>query len=138
MLRVMGKAVLMKKTPVACRRKAERIDISLPVKLLVEGTNEPYEFETVNLSEGGVYIPTDQPLAVETRVTLTFPLSAIDSNVEATGTVVRSNSGRTESGEVAGMAIEFLEYGKLGWSLLRRFLVLHRQPKEIEGSKSGV
>ena len=76
----------------------------------------------VDISEGGVFIPTDSPLPVSTDVTLVFFLSSLNANVRASGTVVRSSRHSTEIGEPAGMAIELTQYGKLGWHLLKQVI----------------
>ena len=109
-------------TRVMERRKGQRLPLRVPVHVEYHPAAKPLGLATANLSEGGVFIPTDSPLAVSTRVTLTFRLPALDSNIQATGTVVRANSQPTDAGEPAGMAVEFLEYGKLGWKLLRRLI----------------
>ena len=112
----------MSDTRVKERRKGQRLPLRVPVQVEFYTASEPLGLATANVSEGGVFIPTDSPLAVSTRLTLTFRLPALDSNMQATGTVVRANSQPTEAGEPAGMAVEFLEYGKLGWKLLHRLI----------------
>ena len=88
-------------------------------------------YETVNLSEGGVFIATDSPLPVSTEVALSFPIQSLDTEVEACGSVVRTVLDQEQTGEPAGMAIEFTEFGQLGWGFLRRVL-----ESEASGSAS--
>ncbi len=104
------------------RRKTPRKQFSLPVQLVTRGAVEPIPLETLDISEEGVFIPTDSPLPVSTDVTLVFFLPTMNANVRASGTVVRSSRHSTEIGAPAGMAIAITKYGKLGWHLLKRVL----------------
>ena len=103
-------------------RKSPRQKFSLPVQLVTRRNLEPIPFETLNISEGGVFISTDSPLPVSTEVTLVFFLSALNANVRASGTVVRSIRSSTEAEGPAGIAVELRDYGRVGWHLLRRLL----------------
>ncbi|MCZ6688983.1 MAG: PilZ domain-containing protein [Planctomycetota bacterium] len=103
-------------------RKSPRQKFSLPVQLVTRRNLEPIPFETLNISEGGVFIATDSPLPVSTEVTLVFFLSTLNANVRASGTVVRSNRTSTETEGPAGIAVELREYGRVGWHLLKRLL----------------
>ncbi len=125
------------------RRKNPRQQFSLPVQLVTRGAVEPIPFETLNICEGGVFISTDSPLPVSTEVTLVFFVSALNANVRASGTIVRSNRGSTEAEGPAGMAVEFRDYGKVGWHLVRRLLETQeaspaeQQEDRADGPKGG-
>ena len=107
------------------RRKNPRQQFSLPVQLVTGGAVESIPFKTLNICEGGVFISTDSLLPVSTEVTLVFFLSALNANVRACGTVVRSSRGSTEAEGPAGMAVEFRDYGKVGWHLLKQLFETH-------------
>ena len=117
----------MGETRVSERRKSDRILLSIPVQIESPNTREPLRLETADFSERGVYIPLEFPLAVSTRVTLTFRLPGLETDIQSTGVVVRSNDHSSDAGEPPGMAIEFLEHGKLSWHLLRRLLEAQEQ-----------
>ena len=116
----------MTETRIKERRSSQRHEVSLPVQLVTRGALEPIPFETMNISDEGVYIATDSPLPASTDVTLLFYLSTLNANVRATGTVVRSSrdtkSLNVSEGDPEGMAIEFRKYGRVGWHLLRQLL----------------
>ena len=116
----------MTETRIKERRSSLRHEVSLPVQLVTRGALEPIPFETMNISDEGVFIATDSPLPASTDVTLLFYLSALNANVRATGTVVRSGRDKkgpdVSEGAPEGMAIEFRKYGKVGWHLLRKLL----------------
>ena len=103
-------------------RKHPRKMLSLTVLVEVRGAQEAVKYETLNLSKGGVFIPTDSPLPVSTEVTLSFPIDSVNTEVQACGSVVRTVLDPEEAGEPAGMAIEFTDFGKLGWGFLKRIL----------------
>ncbi len=103
-------------------RKHPRKVLSLPVLVEVKGAQEGVMFETFNVSEGGVFIATDSPLPVTTEVTLFFLIDSATMEVQASGSVIRTVPGSEETGQPAGMAIEFTEFGQSGWSFLRRIL----------------
>ena len=90
--------VSMGDTQVKERRGSKRITFSLPVHLELDGETNSCEYETANISKGGVFIPTDSPLPVSTKVTLVIPFSALETKTQAAGTVVRSNSQPIEGG----------------------------------------
>ena len=117
----------MSDTRVKERRHSGRVLLSVPVRVEALSAEEPRENETANFSETGVYICSQSPLASSTEVNLTFHLPDLDSRVQATGIVVRSNDGTSNSGEPAGMAVEFRKHGKLSWHLLRRLLEAQAQ-----------
>ena len=65
-----------------------------------------------NINDGGVFIETDAPQAIGTRVELEFKLPGADRPVEVIGNVVRTISAdQVEPDGIAGMAIEFENLG---------------------------
>jgi type IV pilus assembly protein PilZ len=61
-----------------------------------------------NINDGGVFVETDAPQPIGTRVELEFKLPGADRPVEVVGNVVRSVSvDQIEPDGIAGMAIEF-------------------------------
>ena len=104
------------------RRRAPRHDLSVPVQLLTAARREPVPYDTLNISEGGIFIATENPLSVSTEVTLVFFLSSLNASVRATGRVVRTCNDAESIDGPAGMAIEFEGEGKLGWHLLRKLM----------------
>jgi len=97
---------MMEKTE---RRKDRRITIATVVKVWLEDLDDLTEYMSENLSAGGIFIKTDQPLPVGSKVSLEFSLFEGGMKlIEAEGIVVRimgkvTGLGRGES----GMAVEF-------------------------------
>ncbi len=76
----------------------------------------------VNLSRGGVFIRSDEPLPVGTRVNLRFSVIFEDLElIEGIGEVVRA----VEPGEgrVPGMGVVFVELTEVSRNLVERILV---------------
>ena len=94
------------------------------MQLVAPGRLKPIPVETLDISEGGIFVPMDSPLPESTEVTLVFYLKNLNANVRATGTVVRvteeGEAGANGVGGPAGMAIRFAGDGKLGWHLLKK------------------
>lgn len=82
------------------KRRSERA----PVVVRVDYSTVDAFFSdfTRNINEGGVFIETDEPCAVDDVVTLQFQLPGGDEPVRVRGRVVWSDSG-----EAPGMGIEF-------------------------------
>ncbi len=96
-------------------RESPRTQISLLVKVLTSNEWAPMEFETVDVSEGGVFLATDSPFPILTEVIVQFRLDSLNATVHASGIVVRSSDEPSETGGRAGMAIQFEGPGWLGW-----------------------
>ena len=58
------------------QREYPRMVLSLPVLVEVQGKAGGVMYRIFNLSEGGVFIPTDSPLPVPSEVTLFFILDS--------------------------------------------------------------
>ncbi len=112
----------MSDTKVRERRKSERVAVTLPVQVLEDGAESAKEYESANLSEGGIFIQTDSPLPVFATVTLSFPLSFSDSCIHTKGIVLRSIGKATRPQLLAGMAIQFIDTDGQDLELLQQFL----------------
>ena len=118
------------------RRKSPRHRFCVPVQLVTSARLKPISVETLDISEGGVFIPTDSPLPEATEVTLVFYLSNLNASVRATGTVTRATEDSEAGGGPAGMAIEFDGDGKLGWHLLQK-LFDSAEAEDTAGADTG-
>lgn len=88
--------------------RAPRVEYELPVAYSsVSGFVTDW---AVNLSRGGLYINTDKPLPVETRVRLLVTLPGAHFPVELKGRVTRINAmGAAPANQSPGMAVEFVD-----------------------------
>jgi len=94
-----------KRTP---HHRAPRVEYELPVAYSsVSGFVTDW---ATNLSRGGMYINTDQPLPVNTVVRLLVTLPGAHFPVELKGRVTRINAmGAVAANQPPGMAVEFVD-----------------------------
>ena len=91
--------------PVVERRKSERAPIE--VRVDYSTVDDFFSEFTQNINEGGMFIETESPAALDSLVQLQFNLPGQDEPVKATGRVVRVVP--PGSAEASGMALEFEE-----------------------------
>ena len=83
----------------------------------------------LNLSEGGMFLPTDKPCAPGTRGTIRFRASQCDQPMEFAAEVVRCVEPGTErEGETPGLGIRFVDVSPEDLDRLREM---------VEGAHSG-
>ena len=85
------------------RRRAPRAPVT--VRIAYGTVDAMFSEFTRNINEGGLFIETAQPLALEERVALQFSLPGSEEPVRVTGRVVRVVS--EGEGGAAGMGVEF-------------------------------
>lgn len=83
------------------RRQADRAGVTVRVE--VASVDALFSEFTRNINEGGMFIATDKPLAIDESLELHFQLPGTGEPVKATGRVVRIQE------EPPGMGIEFEE-----------------------------
>jgi type IV pilus assembly protein PilZ len=105
----MEKAIVEVEQPTAAaadRRRSERID--LLVRVTYQSVDELFSEFARNINEGGMFIETDEPMALGGAVALQFKLPGSDDLIEVEGIVVRTTLDDVES-DAPGMGIEFGE-----------------------------
>ncbi|HEY8153832.1 MAG TPA: TIGR02266 family protein [Myxococcota bacterium] len=85
------------------RRRAERAD--LLVRVDYQTVDEFFSEFARNINEGGLFVESETPHALGTRVDLQFKLPGGDEPVQVSGSVVRTSPGSPD--EPPGMGIEF-------------------------------
>ncbi|MEJ2200263.1 MAG: response regulator, partial [Desulfuromonadaceae bacterium] len=86
-------------------RKKLRIPFDRPVALVHQGQTRQYQ--ALNLSEGGIYLKTDQPLSIASRVELFLPFPG-RVPLPIPGVVIYQRGSYAEVFQSdAGMAVEF-------------------------------
>jgi type IV pilus assembly protein PilZ len=88
------------------KRKDPRADVQIEIQYQTD--REFLAAYTKNISGGGVFIRTSQPLSLNQKVALRFTLPSIDHQFEIGGLVVWVNSSPRGAFPV-GMGIKFLE-----------------------------
>ena len=87
------------------RRRAERAD--LVVRVDYQTVDEFFSEFARNINEGGLFVESETPQPLGTKVELHFQLPGSDEPVQASGSVVRVSSGSPD--EPPGMGIAFGE-----------------------------
>ena len=85
------------------RRRAERAD--LVVRVDYQTVDEFFSEFARNINEGGLFVESETPHPLGTRVDLQFKLPGGDEPVQVTGSVVRASAGSAD--EPSGMGIVF-------------------------------
>ena len=88
------------------RRRTSRVE--LVVRVDYKTIDELFSEFARNINEGGIFVETESPQPVGTRVELEFKLPGTDAPLEVIGRVVRIEEGGPDgSAECSGMGIEF-------------------------------
>ncbi len=94
------------------RRSSPRVPVSVTVTYRVDGHEREgtYRVESVNVSEGGVFVATDVPLGLGTEVHLEFHLPNQSESIQASGRIVWYGRAETAGGGmVLGKGIQFTD-----------------------------
>ena len=116
------------------RRRHVRVTLCHRVYVTYNGTS--HELYTGDISEGGVFIKTETPFPVGSKVEISLPMEA-GSHIHLTGIVVsekRPSGGISE--RPAGMGIEFHEVREVELTILRDFVKRLSSQDLIENRKS--
>jgi len=89
--------------PAPERRRAERAD--LVVRVDYQTVDELFSEFARNINEGGLFVESETPHPVGTRVDLQFQLPGSGEPVQVSGSVVRTSPGSAD--EPSGMGIVF-------------------------------
>lgn len=102
------------------RRAHRRVKLTFPVRIHVDGVEGFSDFTAANVSRGGVFIATDFPYPVGTRLSLEMTLPKIERPVPAKGSVVRCLPCYDEEEGAAGMGIRFRLDSSIDWALIEK------------------
>lgn len=91
----------------------------------------------VNISKGGIFINTRNPLAVGTTIRLIISLPDTAFPFDLTGRVARVNEFDNPSNQVPGMAIEFMDVDEEKKARIDRFVERLRKELPEELTPSG-
>ena len=101
-------------------RSTPRIPVKMRVKI-AEGTPEK-ELACVNISEGGLYLRTVQPLPEGTLIHITFTLPLDNEAIELPAEVVRSRPLSAQFESEPGMGLQFVDMPEETMLKLRNFI----------------
>jgi type IV pilus assembly protein PilZ len=115
------------------QRRSPRVRHSLPVVYrTISGFLTDW---TTNISRGGLFLRTEEPLPVGTRVKLLLSLPDMPAPFELMAQVVRVHEPGRGNGEERGMGLEFVDVGEEKQAQLEHFVEKLRQqtPEELPG-----
>jgi len=105
---------------VEAKRASPRIDVSLRTFVQSDINVDLSDSFMSNLSQGGCFVRTKQPLAVGSPIALKVELPCIMASISAVG-VVRWVKDLSH-GEDAGMGVQFQEVSERDLNLLKQFI----------------
>ena len=84
-----------------------------PINLVINYQNLDQFFSDyiINISQGGIFIRSKNPLPVGTRLKVSFSLPGLNETIETTGEVAHVQDARTEDG-FSGMGVHFKDLDK--------------------------
>ena len=114
--------------PMKTRSTEKRKHARFPVRVLIRYRNADRFFQDYieNISIGGIFVETADPLSIGTNLNLQFSLPGMGSPIQADGVVVHLVKGGARSFPVAGgMGIKFSELNDKNKELLEDYVRVH-------------
>ncbi len=112
----------MSGTRVIEKRTDRRATLDFPVRIEVEGVVGANDFTAINISAGGVFVSTEHPYPVGTRLNLEMSMPALEVPFQANGTVVRCLPIYDADEGASGMGIQFSDEGRFDWDFLDKLM----------------
>jgi len=117
----------------ATRKRSRRGGVTIPVLVIAKGVKLEHATEALNASPTGIFIKTDKPPEVGTRVEILFTPSGDNDSVRVVGEVVR----QTER-PIKGIGVKLDRNSTPSEALQQyRALVLHAIRHRPESDKTG-
>lgn len=114
------------------KRSSPRVQHSLHLHLVYDDLDQLVEHYSRDISAGGIFIETDQPLPVGSKIQLRISIVHEDvTYINALGEVMHVIDGKdTKFG--AGMGVKFVEIDPEGQNFLKEFVLskLEKKPKD--------
>jgi len=110
------------------RRKNGRVKYELNVSF--QGTSRGY-LESYDISAFGMFLKTEKPLPLESKLFITFTLPESPAPIKTYGKVAWINQGQSDDGQPEGMGIHFLNISEFNRKRLEKFLTTS-MPFEIK------
>ena len=106
------------------RRKSHRIPIHMLITYWVDnrGRAETYKVESINLSEAGIFIQLETPLALGTEVFLHFQLPQTRQDIAVQGKVVWTRDYKEAENSLPGKGIKFLNMDRETSDIFKEYL----------------
>ena len=101
-------------------RASIRIDTRIPVFVNNQSIVSPESGSAIDLSENGMYVPTEKPYPANNRVTVQLHMK--ERTISTDGTVLYNSTGGTERVKMAGMGLKFTTIGPQDQEFIRKFI----------------
>ena len=105
-------------------RRYLRIAETLPVRFRFSDRLDSlwHEAQTVNISEGGMYLRTSNPLPEKKAIRLRFTLPLDTEEIEVTADVIRTEQLESQSETEPGMAVRFTDISEEDRNRIRNYI----------------
>lgn len=118
------------------RRKAERKDAMIPVDLETRGGHINLFLRTANISKGGAFIETDQPLPVGSEIGLTLAIPNLEGGplaqpYKVTCRAVITHTQDNNRHGPRGMGVQFLDLSEEDWRIIDDFIRNLRSGRKV-------
>lgn len=104
------------------QRNSQRVPLSFPIRLSIGRVRRHKDRTAANVSIGGVFVATDYPYPVRSKLELEFYLKPVHRMIKAQGEVVRSITKGTTGDGPPGMGIRFTHFERGARSLIELFV----------------
>lgn len=93
----------------ANRRQAPRAELDYDVEVDIEGENVPYTGLLKDISEGGVFLTTDERHTIGDRLHIRFSFPTIDEPIDVDVVVRWVRDAYSEGGMLPGVGVQFVD-----------------------------
>jgi len=104
------------------RERREQPRLEFDVEIHYRSAQEFMSAYSRNISGGGIFVRTPQPLALNQRVRLRFTLPGVPHRFEVNGIVVWSNPGSSRSSLPSGMGIKLVDLDPQSRGIIAEFV----------------
>ncbi|MEZ4705146.1 MAG: PilZ domain-containing protein [Bdellovibrionota bacterium] len=108
------------------RRRFARISLESNVKILFQKEDQRDQVLLENLSEGGLFLLTEDPKPIGTKLNFEFRVKNQEESIKGTGIVKWVENDKNKR---KGMGIQFLELNEAGKRIITRLFRKYRQKK---------
>jgi two-component system cell cycle response regulator len=103
------------------RKKRHHIRAKMGVTATIDDGEKLQEMRTLTLGEGGLYLSSEKPYNVGTRLTINLLLPSLNSPLILQGEVIYIND-KSEAGLAKGMGVKFIELNQNMKVILRHYI----------------
>lgn len=106
----------------ANRRQAPRAQLDYDVEVDIEGENVPYTGLLKDISEGGVFLTTDERHAIGDRLHIRFSFPTIEEPINVNVVVRWVRDAYSEGGMLPGVGVQFVDMAPEVTAAINQFI----------------